>query len=96
MRFPWVENVQLLERIKRRAVLNGINRFIRREKGTRTLAGASSLQRCCLALLFPAVCLALVFCFPSPAASSYFDTFGVDARGMALGNTIMLLAVLPS
>jgi len=40
------------------------------------------------ALLFPAVFLSLVFCLPYPAAASYFDTFGVDARGMALGNSM--------
>jgi len=36
----------------------------------------------------PALLLALVLCFPRPAGASYFDTFGVDARGMALGNSM--------
>jgi len=37
----------------------------------------------------PAAALLLLLCCPAgPATASYFDTFGVDARGMALGNSM--------
>jgi len=35
-----------------------------------------------------AAVLLLLLWGPAPAAASYFDTFGVDARGMALGNSM--------
>ena len=41
-----------------------------------------------MSLSLPLLLAALALCFPQRAGASYFDTFGVDARGMALGNSM--------
>ena len=38
--------------------------------------------------ILPALLLAVALFVPKHAGASYFDTFGVDARGMALGNSM--------
>jgi long-chain fatty acid transport protein len=42
-----------------------------------------------LALLASSCLLALQIALPQPAAASFFDTFGVSAKGMALGNAMV-------